>query len=232
MKITLFLLFFVVPLSAFAQSSFRVSDTLLQIDKNNNYTFTYAPVDVYNETEDTLRLGWEFLEKEGFPAAWNFALQEPENYYREDIPPTANFLLDTAYDYTDKFIPQIFMNGVAGEGSMTFKIYDLQNPNDSVRIRFEVEVREVLALKENAKARGQVSVYPLPSQRGKTLFVKSKNRMLEGNAHLFSLAGKHIADLKIINGQVTLPTALKQGTYVLCVEQANAKITKHPILIY
>jgi len=217
-SLLLFLLFalrLIVP----AQTSFSVSDTLLQIDKNNNYTFTYAPVDVYNETEDSLRLGWELVKKEGFPEGWDFALQDPENYYRNAIPESAAFGLDTVYDYTDKFIPQMFMNGIAGQGTMLFKLYNLEEPTDSVWIRFEVQVRDVLALEENKKESGNLLVFPQPAKRGHSIFFKGYNVSENTKLKLFSLSGNYVATLKVQNGDVKLPKNLTPAYYLLVVER-------------
>lgn len=213
-----------------AQSTFSVSDTLLRIKKNNTFVFTYAPVDVYNETGDSLKIGWEFIEREGFPKGWNYALQDPENYYRDSIPSSAVFSLDTTYDYTDKFIPQMFMNSIAGQGSMTFKLFNTMNPNDSVRIRFEVEVRDVLSIEEDKQAKS-LRIYPQPAAPGRSIFFAGSHFNALNAAKLFSLDGKLVTTLSIKEGRAELPQNLIPAYYLLVLEQNTSLPVQKVILI-
>lgn len=75
-----------------------------------------------------------------------FAIQDPDNYYYPaGSLDSADFYLPPVAEATDKFILQLFPNGVAGRLVTKFRFFPVHDPEDSLTVTFDYQVDRATA---------------------------------------------------------------------------------------
>jgi len=200
--ITLFIciIFFIGSInSSFAQSSFSVSaDTVFGVKPSDYFVF-YTYIEFGNNTADTLQMRWEKIESicsnPGEPGnVWNIAIQDHVNFYNPaNQLSSGNFFIPTITGSTDKFLLHLFPDNLAGELTVTFKFYPIDNPADSAIVVFDYSVTEVVGLNDQF-VENNFKIAPNPVSQ---LFNISNESPHASTISIYNSAGKNLKMVRL-----------------------------------
>ncbi len=201
-----------------AQHTFSAPDTIKYLIKDTGFNTLHDFLNLKNHTGDSLPMRWK-QHRINYPAAWGTTLDDPTKWHNPvDGLDSADFVLpDSASDaFNTKLIIGVDHNGIAGQGTIVFTVFDLNQPQDSVRLYFDVLVRPAIGLKED-KWPG-FSVYPSPAKN--EIHIAGKDVWKVEEIYLTDLAGQRIPvhftkNLTTVNIYVA---NLLRGFYVLSIK--------------
>jgi len=117
------------------------------------------------------------------PSGWQFYVCDPGACQQPGVS-NANFYLDTGRSlFSVHFMP----NGIAGNGSMTVKVFETANPNQFITKTFSVKATgvSVADLHKNS-----VNIYPNPASDW--ISISAPKEMGEANIEIFNLLGRRV----------------------------------------
>ncbi len=181
-----------------AQSSFSVSPELVYAIKSADTQVFYNYAQFENHTNDTLQMRWvktvlftsnPIGQGGGHGGGWNTAVQDPQNFYNPaNTLDSADFYLKPETGSTDKFILQLFPDGIPGELLVRFKLYPINDPNDSLIVTFDYTAFDPATGVNAFELNKTINVFPNPASDYFWLENDSKEKikvtLLNGNGQL------------------------------------------------
>ena len=133
----------ILSLVGLSQSRFSVDDSSRNVSGGTSWGILHHSIQLNNHVGDTLDMRWRKTVQFDPPAAWQVTLVVPDTLYPDiALMDSADFSLpDSASNHThNKIIIGVDPNGALGSGKYFFTLYERQNPSDTLRISFIVNV--------------------------------------------------------------------------------------------
>lgn len=204
-----------------AQTSFTPSRTLVNIQNRGiDEPVFYGWSDLINNDSTDLNLRWVIVQFD-LPSQWESFVEDPDSIYLI-YKDSADFILPAVQPLPDKLIVSFRPNGQAGRATVALKVYDVNNPSDSVIITWkanaiQLETGVVEIVDDNWQ------VYPNPSSGH--LYVTGKGiEMLE----LYNLLGERI--LTHPNPSVIDLSPYQPGTYIARLHDKQGRVITRKVL--
>jgi len=213
-KVLAFLVLLFGGTQAATAQSFFCEPTDFEMPLTSDQLVIYSFSDFTNNTSQEINLRWKKTSITGFQPTWTYKLQLPDSLVNDvQNLDSMDFTIPVITGSLDKFIFQLFPNGVVGSGQIVFTVFNVDVPADSVVLTYNVEISEPIALATiTPSASPQLSAYPNPTRDQMRLIG------VDGNVLLMDLTGRfHQPDAIIREGKemVINLQSLAPGTYIL-----------------
>lgn len=167
-----------------AQMSFTPSRTQINIQNRGiDEPIFYSWSDLTNNDTTDLNLRWVIVQND-LPSQWESFVEDPDSAYLV-YKDSADFVLPAVQPFPDKLIVSFNPNWQAGRATVTLKVYNVNDPADSVLITWRANAIElstgVVVLEESV-----MQVYPNPTNG--PLFLKGD----DVQAQVYNLLGELI----------------------------------------
>lgn len=208
----------ILSVSSLAQTRFSVDDTARFVSGGTSWGVLHHFIQANNHVGDTLFMRWRKTVKRNPPSAWQVNFADPgSNHPNIAGLDSVDFIFpDSASNHTyNKFVIGVNPNGALGSGQYIFTIFEQQNPADSLRITYNVEVYTSVGLEDLPANR---MVYPIPADD----YIHIPSLTPETRLSLRDLFGKEIpipADA-VQSTKLLLPY-LPSGYYLLKMSENN-----------
>lgn len=201
--------------------TFRVSDTLVVIEKSEIASFVYDYADIENLTDSVLNIRWLKHLDNDFPEGWQTSVQDPENWYPDHATDSADFMLDTLADNSDKLIAQFYPNGNIDTSGLTIELFDVKHPETRYTVRYEVRIKP-LPTSTDRDPLFDLRIFPIPAG-GDYLFFSQKLPSSARIRRLTDTEGHEISGKRMnIQANSFFVGDLKPGLYILCLQLNNS----------
>ncbi len=206
--------FFMCSLTANAQVSFSVEDTLGIINKTTITPAAYAHLHINNNTVQPLPMRWIRRIDSAFPQEWTTYFQDPATWHNPfDDVDSADFVLSVEDQYTNMLNFQVLNNGYPGTGVISFLVFPIAQRSDTVRVTYRAIITQAPLGLEDFQARDSVTIYPQP---GKGL-ICVKNVDFR-SADVFTTEGRFVLRATSWEGCIDL-TGLAPAVYLLHIDE-------------
>lgn len=235
MRSTLFLMIIFAGQALQAQSAFSAEPTLVEAVKDNSYFVFYDYSQLYNHTGDSLLMRWVKVEERrilpgghGQGDEWATAIQDPDNYYYPaGSLDSADFYLPPVAEATDKFILQLFPNGVAGRLVAKFRFFPVHDPVDSLTVTFDYQVNRATAAADGPawQAKNPAVVFPNPFREQFTLSFREGRPLQTARLLLYDGLGRQVHVQRLGTGENPVEVGgLPPGMYYYVVEEGGVLV--------
>lgn len=139
--VTLFSLV-LVSFTFFAQNH-SVGVPYKNIVKNTNYGILHEYIQIDNLLNQDFGMRWiaDVGGKSGCPTGWLIGISDPDSVYTTIISgDSADFILSGTDSVGNKMVISVAHNGLPGDCSVNFRLYELSNPNTITNIGFNITV--------------------------------------------------------------------------------------------
>lgn len=206
-----------LPFIGFNQAfSVETDDTTLYGSPTEN-TF-YGDIDLFNQSSDTLTLGWENIEQ-NIPDGWEVSNCDPAGCApigvltgSFELAPSAEGLLNTHF----------YPNGVPGQGYVKINVFDINNPSDSIVLTYYGNANSATI---NEVSELSFDIFPNPATHHISIIGSG---ILNQDIFVYDALGRKVLQSKgQFNGKSDLDIKkLKSGVYLVKINKTAHRFVK------
>lgn len=217
-KIILFTLLCGLSLHTFGQISLQGNDTLYVSGPSTEFELV-AYANIVNQSENPVDLRWVRIHNV-LSSGWTSTICDV-NFCYPDVTDSATFTL--AGSSTGNLDGHFYLNGNTGEGTMRVRVYEVNNPSNSVVVTY---IASATGLSASNLLKHSLKVYPVPAQDHLTVEL---NQPKQGaTAEMYNMIGKRVAYFALKDGKTRVSVGqLPKGQYILRVYNGSEVITKN-----
>ncbi len=180
-----------------------------------------------NSTAQPITLAWE-VTNSNYPQGW--LMQVCDNNLCYNLPHPLE-TMNPVVQGDSGFLKMIcFPLEIAGTGTITFHVYDVNSPTSSVNVTYNFEATSTVGF-TTGPTEENVNIFPNPAQD--YLNIRSLNGQLEkGSVKLYDLKGQLLLDQPVKAGQgnsIDVQT-ITPGMYLLRYESKSGILTKKVVI--
>ena len=217
-----------------SQSSFSCNPDSIIIVKSADFEFFYNYTQFENHTNDTLWMRWKKVDfnisdGHGGIVNWGATIQDPNNFYSPaSATDSADFFLPPTTTSTDKFLIQVYPNGLVGNLIAKIVFYPINNPTDTGFVYFDYTTTPSTSVQNFSD--GKVLLMPNPAVDFFQIKNETKSRL---KVQLVDEVGKIYMEevLEKESDKNFTTEKLVAGLYFLIFEKKSEKVIRK-LMIY
>ena len=166
----------------------------------NVWDLTKLPADLTHSGTTTINVAWERLSVD-MPEEWATAVCDPNQCYApmadQPLGPGSvliPFSMDAGSTVTGaEFYVQFIPNGVSGSGSVSLRVYEVGNPNNSLTCNYTFNALATSI--GDVQASSPLSIFPNPIHQ--TMRVNAATGMPISSVEIYSIVGRMIRKIEL-----------------------------------
>lgn len=215
------LLFFVLLVSSqltIGQISLQGNDTIYVSGPSTEFELV-AYADLDNLSENAVDLRWVRITN-NLSSGWTSTICDV-NFCYPDVTDSADFTI--AGSASGNIDGHFYLNGNTGEGTMRVRVYEVNNPSNSLVITY---IASATGLSTSNLLKKSLKVYPVPAVDFLNIEINQPRQ--DATAEIYNMIGKRVQYFSLKDGKTRVNVGqLPKGQYILRVYNGTDVITKN-----
>lgn len=203
-------------------ATWGVSDTVIDIVKTTDFGPAHDYIELFNNSNQELQMRWIPKVPQGWPQLWIPNFTDPDSNYTDvRLVDSADFTLHNPVGWENKLIIGVSHQSYADSQTISFKVFPVNYPEDSLWIHFNVVINQGDAYATINDAHNDLNCYV--NQLTEQIIINGDAGL--DNFTIYNLNGQAVMQGMLspsIENKLINCRGLQSGTYILQLKNSSA----------